>query len=381
LQASVDSLALRVFVHTTLRRGGTRRHPAGRQGCSKPPHAGIPVNRNEASVAHGYTARIDRAPRFALAMRVCAVTHLQAEGQGMALADLFGRFLSPRDPRGSHPGETTTNLKSSYSERTFAVSGLATDVSVLGQIVKTGGVWEPHIMNLMSRLVQPHDVCLDIGANIGTLTMVLADLAQEGVVHSFEPSSINSSFLKKNIRQNSLKNAHVHAIGLGNMAGRAEFTNLVGLEGCSFVSPAGRQSEQVVESAWGSGVEQKSESVTIDTLDNWVAKHRIDRVDFVKMDVEGCELAVLEGGQTTFLRDRPKLIIELNRNTLSLYFGIEPKALYEMLSGIYPCIYIIDEALEAPPRRVTSFTDIEPLLDLPGHWWVDLLCTATPLPA
>jgi len=256
---------------------------------------------------------------------------------------------------------------------------LGNDVSVLGHIVKTGGIWEPHIMNLMAKVVRSDSICLDIGANIGALTLILADLAHKGVVHSFEPSSINSRFLARNIRQNGLRNTYVHAIGLGSVPGRSEFTTLIGMEGCSFVNPVGQQVDQVVASAWGSGVEQKTESVTIETLDGWMAKQKPRRVDFVKMDVEGSELAVLDGGRETFSRHRPKMIIELNRNTLRLYFGVEPRALFDRLSEIYGYIYLISEDLDEAPRRIMSFDEIEPLLDIPNHWWVDLLCLPDPL--
>jgi FkbM family methyltransferase len=215
---------------------------------------------------------------------------------------------------------------------------LASDISVLGQIAKTGGVWEPHVMNLMAKIVHPESVCFDIGANIGALTLVLADLARRGAVHSFEPSRINSRFLAMNIRQNGMRNAHSHAIGLGSARGRSRFTNLVGMEGCSFVDPVGRPVEQVIASAWKCSVERKTEIVTIDTLDRWIARQKLRRVDFVKMDVEGCELAVLDGGREMFSRDNPKLIIELNRNTLRLYFGVEPRSLFDRLSEIYTFI-------------------------------------------
>lgn len=289
----------------------------------------------------------------------------------MAFSDFFPKFLSRKEA--PLPGEKTTTLNVPYSDRQFVITGLGDDVSVLGQIAKKG-VWEPHIMNLMAKIVQPASVCLDIGANIGALTLVLADLAHKGVVHSFEPSSINSHFLVMNIRRNGMRNAHAHAIGIGSTPGRAKFTNLVGMEGCSFVNPVDQPIGDVVASAWGKDVERKSEMVTINTLDRWMARQKLRRVDVMKVDVEGCELAVLDGGWDTVTRHRPKMIIELNRNTLHLYFGAQPRHLFDRLSENYAFIYLISEELSEPPRRVLSFGEIEPLLKIPYHWWVDLLC-------
>jgi len=232
-------------------------------------------------------------------------------------------------------------------------------------------------MEMMASLVGPTDVCLDIGGNLGAHTMVLADLASQGRVFAFEPSSINAGFLSENIRANCLANARCEQIGLRRQRGTQEFTNLVGMEGCSFVSPQGSV-EDVLVSAWGQNVERITEEVAIETLDSWIAQNGIDRVDFVKMDAEGSELAVLEGGLEMFTRYKPKLIVELNRNTLSLYYGVRPSDLFEMLCSLYSYIYIIHEEPSKAPTRIESFDQIAPLLDIPNHWWVDLLCLPQP---
>lgn len=166
------------------------------------------------------------------------------------------------------PEENTTPLKVSYSTREFALTGLERNISVFDQVAKTGGLWEPHIMSLMARLVRPTDTCLDIGANIGALSLVLADLAPKGQVHSFELSSVNYCFLDLNLLQNRMANARAHAIGLGAEHGNASFSYLPGMEGCSLVDPRGRNADEVVAAAWGPGTERRSESVRIERLDD-----------------------------------------------------------------------------------------------------------------
>lgn len=269
-------------------------------------------------------------------------------------------------------------LKVAYSDRSFIIVGSPNDHSVFNQIRIKGGLWEPQIVDLMASLIKPTDVCLDIGANLGTHTMVLADLASRGSVYAFEPSSINAGFLSENIRANCLANARCEQIGLGHQSQIQELTNLIGLEGCSFVSPQ-ENVDDVLMKAWGQTLERTTEKVVIETLDNWISKNRIDRVDFVKMDAEGSELGVLEGGQATFARHRPKLIIELNKNALSLYYDLRPSDLFDKLSSLYNFTYIIHDEPGLQPTRVTSFDQIAPFLDIPNHWWVDLLCLPQPV--
>ena len=59
------------------------------------------------------------------------------------------------------------------------------------------------------------------------------------------------------------------------------------------------------------------------------------------------------------------MIIELNRNTLGLYFAVEPRSLFDRLSENYAFIYLISEDLGEAPRRVASFDEVEPLLEAP----------------
>jgi FkbM family methyltransferase len=269
------------------------------------------------------------------------------------------------------------SLKASYNDRIFSIVGSSNDDSVFNRIATENGNWEPHVMDVMAALVRPTDVCLDIGANLGAHTMVLADLASQGNVYAFEPSSLNTRYLLENIETNKLHNARCVQIALGRAQELKELTNIPGWEGCSFVSPDG-DVEAVIERAWGGNLPTTTESVDVDTLDHWMAQNAISHVDFVKMDVEGSEPAVLEGGLATFERFHPKLIVEFNRNSLSFYYGERPSQFYERLSELYPFIYIIHDERGIRPTRVTSFKEIEPLLDLPNHWWVDLLCLSAP---
>jgi FkbM family methyltransferase len=272
-----------------------------------------------------------------------------------------------------------TIFRVGYSNRRFSLSGSAIDQSVLGAIEKAQGVWEPHITNLMARLIKPNDFCLDIGANVGVYTLVMSDLAPQGCVYAFEPSSMNFKFLQKNIADNRLMNARPYNLALGNKIVRGNFHYLPEFAGCSFAEDktVDTDPDRIIERAWGARWLRVTETVQFTTLDQWAARNSIDRLDFIKMDVEGCERFVVEGGRAVFQKYKPILFTELNTMCLATYFRLPPRSYFDLLKEVYPFIYAIlpigDEI-----RRLTSYSDLEPLLTT-SRWWADLLCMARPI--
>ena len=60
----------------------------------------------------------------------------------------------------------------------------------------------------------PTDVCLDVGANIGVMSLLLARLCPDGEVYAFEPGATSCDYLRRNVRDNELGNVHVENLGL-----------------------------------------------------------------------------------------------------------------------------------------------------------------------
>jgi FkbM family methyltransferase len=272
-----------------------------------------------------------------------------------------------------------TAFRVGYSNRKFSLTGSALDKSVVGAIENALGVWEPHVTQLMARLIKPNDICFDIGANVGVYTLVMSDLAGQGKVHAFEASSTNFGFLQQNIKNNQLSNASPHRLALGNKIGLGNFHYLPEFAGCSFAEDQSVDTDpdRIIQRAWGARWQRVTEPVEFITLDKWVTENAIDRLDFVKMDVEGSERFVVEGGKTTFEKFKPILFTELNVMCLTTYFKILPNSYFDLLKAIYPFIYVIlpnsDKTL-----RLANYADLAPLLTN-QRWWADLLCMTKPI--
>lgn len=278
----------------------------------------------------------------------------------------------------SLPNSKSVEFIDRFSGQKFTLCGSSADQSVIGPIETGGGTWEPHLVSLFHRLIRPHDVCLDIGANVGVHSLVMADLAHDGHVYAFEPSSMNFAYLKQNLASNRITNVTACQLGLSNVVGKRAFHTLIDIPGASFASDPGttRSIERAIEDGLGYKFPYTSETVEFSTLDEWLARYRVETVRLVKMDVEGSEDFVVRGGETFLNRAKPFLVAELNTKSLIHYFGIEPRIYFDRLSNIYNHIYMIGEAGELV--LVHDFEEVANFLS-ETKYWADIVCSAVEL--
>ncbi len=163
------------------------------------------------------------------------------------------------------------------------------------------GFEDPSYRTLFS-LCSPTSHVLDIGANIGWTALRLAGIAREGRVIGFEPDPMNFDQCHSNVERNDLKNIQVYPLALGDRAGSASMeVRTPSNRGGNRISPAGTEPGKMVE---------------VMRLDDFLSAHPLDRVDLIKMDVEGFELHVLRGAEKTLRQFKPSLFIEVDDNNL-----------------------------------------------------------------
>jgi FkbM family methyltransferase len=161
---------------------------------------------------------------------------------------------------------------------------------------------------LFEQIVQPGDVVIEVGANIGAHTLRLAQLAGPlGRVHAFEPQRIVFQTLCANLAINSITNTHCYLQGVGSTTGELpippiDYERPNNFGGVSFDADAPYRS---------SGANHGVEVVPLVVLDRVFAS--LDRLRFLKIDVEGMELDVLLGGRELINRTRPLLYVENDR--------------------------------------------------------------------
>lgn len=164
------------------------------------------------------------------------------------------------------------------------------------------GTSEPDLFSFYDAFCRNGMVVIDAGANIGLHTLFIAKrIAPLGKIFSIEASPKNFNRLMENVEGCALKNARCYPLALGDTRGQAFIKEDVGDSSRSRIS---KHNSGVV--------------VDMTCLDEFCEKESIDRVDLMKLDVEGFELRVLRGGESLFSRGACRVLqIELDPNNLT----------------------------------------------------------------
>jgi len=176
--------------------------------------------------------------------------------------------------------------------------------SFIGSALYWRGYHSPET-RLLPRLLGPDSVFIDVGANQGEFTLVAAKHARRGRVIAVEPVPSLREDLAANLRLNGFDNVTVVALALADRPGTLTlYADDRTVEGFRNEGTA---------SLWSGGVRaQVVGEVEVDTLDRVVSRLALERIDLMKVDVEGAELAVLRGGAEALRRFGPTILIELS---------------------------------------------------------------------
>lgn len=266
--------------------------------------------------------------------------------------------------------------------RVVLFDGDPRDLSVFAAIKAQNGEWEPHVRRCLENLVKPGFVCLDIGANLGAHSLSLAALATNGRVICFEASPRNYNLLRRNVARLDGEGARVDLVhaALWDSPGTLEIAAVDELAGCSFISPNrdAADSETAIRRVVDEGaikdvaLHVHHDRIPAMRLDDWVETARPERVDLIKIDVEGAEGRVLSGARRMLRRFRPILITEYNPACAVQYFDQSASAYFEILRGIFADIRII-EADGSLSEALSEWTALRTRLEA-GRGWEDLLC-------
>ncbi len=171
--------------------------------------------------------------------------------------------------------------------------------------------------NLIKKVIKTDWTVIDVGANFGWYSMHFAHLVgKNGKIFSFEPVPETYEELNSNIKLNSFQNIKAFNLALGNKDGAISF----GV--ANFDGGSGASSEFLNYS--------KRIQTNMRKLDDIIKEEKINKVDFIKLDIEGGELNMLKGSEQLLKRFRPKILIEIV-DMHCQRFGHSPLDVYNFL--------------------------------------------------
>ena len=185
------------------------------------------------------------------------------------------------------------------------------------------------------KMLEPGALIFDVGANFGYYSIMLASaLGGRCQVHAFEPNEKTCLRLERNIELNSLgKSVFAHRVGLSDTQGQGKMVERADNSGAAWIEMNGEGDADLT------------------TLDAFCDERSIDRLDFIKVDIEGFEERMLLGGSQTLQRHQPPLLVELNPSTL-VRQNSSAERIAELLRSLGYALYEAQREKLAPLERL-----------------------------
>jgi FkbM family methyltransferase len=178
----------------------------------------------------------------------------------------------------------------------------------------------PYLADLLSGA----PVCLHVGASDGRHSYVMTQVAPKATIYAIEPSAFSFEVLKTTLAWHRIADrvTPVHA-AVGDKAGEMLLVTprkITGRMGRAYAfvaetAPEGKARPDLQDS----GMELQPTPVI--TLDGFCEERGLDRVDFIRMDIEGAELMALTGARAILDRDRPHVLLEIHPQMLAARFA------------------------------------------------------------
>ncbi|RYF33000.1 MAG: FkbM family methyltransferase [Comamonadaceae bacterium] len=185
------------------------------------------------------------------------------------------------------------------------------------------GEWSEHEVELFAKILRPGDHVIEAGSNIGSHTVPISRLVGEtGLVHSFEPMRYTQQLLSANLALNECFNVLGHRAAVGRESASIQFPlpdprQPANFGAMSVLNRNGHRTEQV-------------QQIALDALE-------LERLDFIKADIEEYEFELLVGARQTIAKFRPVVYLEFgpNKDELVAYFDALDYSCYYFISPMF----------------------------------------------
>jgi FkbM family methyltransferase len=206
-------------------------------------------------------------------------------------------------------------------------------------VLQEYGAYELLNSRILKQLARPHSWVLDVGTNLGLMTIpVLADCPEVQVL-SFEPSENAQKYLRQTMQESSFKNRWILVPKcVGGHVGAVEFTLSAG----TCVEFDGIRHTGRVKAS-------RTCQVPMTTLDEEWKRLGYPAISVIKSDVEGAELGVLQGAAHCIAKERPFVLMEWNKSNFQAY-GVTTADLVKLVEELAFDIYALPHMIPITKR-------------------------------
>jgi len=225
--------------------------------------------------------------------------------------------------------QNTKNIQKNIGDIVFSFESLEWDRNIKQMYFEC---YQLDVVEIMKKILKPGDVFIDVGANIGYLTAIGANLVgKNGQVHSFEPAPFCFQKLKQLSEMNPEFKIVANNCAAGDKPGTALINCPLSLAGGGSLAPGFLELSGMLK--------EKNFEVRVIKLDDYFREKSIKKINLIKIDVEGFEFSVPKGLQGYFESTpcRPIIICEITPSAFSL-LGCTPDQLLKYMEqyGYYP---------------------------------------------
>ena len=170
---------------------------------------------------------------------------------------------------------------------------------------------------------------IDAGASLGILSIGFSRVAPRGRVIAIEASPSTFGHLVDNLAAAGAPNVETFNLAVDESPGTLEF----------FSSPWFSAGSFVKKETFSASLHQGSTKVPAERIDDIVERLALDRLDLIKIDIEGHELPALHGARETLRRFRPAIVVEMNFFTITSLANAMPADFLSEIRELFPFVY------------------------------------------
>ncbi len=235
---------------------------------------------------------------------------LTKEG-GVSVEHLVGLFLSLPEFRDIQVRQHAARTKLALIELADFKIYVSTQDPLIGRSIVETKRYEPDVTAVLTRILKPGMVFVDIGANIGYLSFVAARaIGNQGKVFSFEPNQFNCNLLEMSARINGFENVIIYPFAVADTNRSVIYDDQMG---------NGTISDFDAERAFVAG-RTIARAVSLD----YILRDEV-AIDVIKLDIEGAEYFALQGARELLAKRRPVIVSEFSPPQLKSVSGVSGK--------------------------------------------------------